>query len=220
MEDLTQAVLPQEQLALCADPNRVVLQATLPEFDAQGLVDRQGHRNLGTIQIPGVDEATGCTPRASDGDAASGRPQASGRGAAGGRAQTSGAGATGGRPQAGRGGAAGSSHQAGGGSATSSGAAAASGDKGKRPRAFVPQATSSPPKDAAGDERRPEGPRLAPALEPSAPEPSAPTEPELQALPSPEPRAAAAPEPPTPTEPAPSTSRAGKMVAVRAAPPR
>ena len=39
-KDLTRAVLPREQLALCADPNRVALRATLPEFDAQGLVDR------------------------------------------------------------------------------------------------------------------------------------------------------------------------------------
>ncbi|XP_062230114.1 uncharacterized protein LOC133927702 [Phragmites australis] len=69
----------------------------------------------------------------------------------------------------------------------------------------------APPKDTAGDQRRPEAPR--PAL---APEPSAPAEPEPQAPPCPESRAAAAPEPPAPTEPAPSTLRAGQMAAARA----
>lgn len=33
VDDLTRAVLPREQLALCADPGQVALQATLPEFD-------------------------------------------------------------------------------------------------------------------------------------------------------------------------------------------
>ncbi|XP_062225025.1 uncharacterized protein LOC133923785 [Phragmites australis] len=73
---------------------------------------------------------------------------------------------------------------------------------------------SAPPKDAAGDQRRPEPPRLA-----LAPEPSSPAEPEPQAPPCPEPRAAAAPEQPAPVEPAPSTSRVGQMAAVRAAEP-
>ena len=34
VKDLTRAVLPQEQLALCADPGWVALQATLLKFDA------------------------------------------------------------------------------------------------------------------------------------------------------------------------------------------
>ncbi|XP_062205210.1 uncharacterized protein LOC133907215 [Phragmites australis] len=164
MEDLTRAELPWEQLVLCADPNRVALQKTLLEFDAQGLVDRPGHQNPETIQIPGVDEVTGCASSASGGSAASSRPQTSGMGAAGGpaqnggasatgsrpqasgagaRTQNSSAGAAGGRPQAGRGAAAGNSRQAGGGGAAGSGAATAPGDKGKRPRTFVPTPTSS-----------------------------------------------------------------------------
>ncbi|XP_062179123.1 uncharacterized protein LOC133883722 [Phragmites australis] len=99
VEDLTRAVLPQEQLALCADPGRVALQAMLPE----------------------------------------------------------------------------------------------------------------PPRDASGDQRRPEALRPAPAPEPSASEPSAPAKLVPQALPCPEPRAAAALEQPAPTEPAPSSSTTGQM---------
>ncbi|XP_062203759.1 putative disease resistance protein RGA1 [Phragmites australis] len=97
VEDLTRAALPQEQLALCADPSRVALQATLPEFDAQGLVDRLGRRNPGTIQIPGVDEETGGARRTGGEDATGGRE------ATGDRTQAGGRGASGGRPQAGRG---------------------------------------------------------------------------------------------------------------------
>ena len=74
VEDLTRAVLPREQLALCADPGRVALQAMLPKFEAQGLVDRPGRRNPETIQILGVDEETGGAPRTSCWDATSGRP--------------------------------------------------------------------------------------------------------------------------------------------------
>ncbi|XP_062230105.1 uncharacterized protein LOC133927693 [Phragmites australis] len=129
-------------LALCVDPGRVALQATLPEFDTQGLVNRPGHRNPGTIQIPGVDEETYGAPRTSGRDATGGRPQASGRDAAGGRTQTDGRVATGGRPQARCGATAGRSHQAGGRGTAGSGTAAP-GDKGKRPRTFVPQPSSS-----------------------------------------------------------------------------
>ncbi|XP_062195295.1 uncharacterized protein LOC133898624 [Phragmites australis] len=124
VEDLTRAVLPREQLALCTDPNRVALQATLPEFDTQ-------------------DEATGGAPRTGDGDATSGNPQASGRGATGGRPQTDGGGAAGGKQQADRGAAAGSNHQVSRRGAAGSGAAAAPGDKGNRPWTFVPQPSSS-----------------------------------------------------------------------------
>ncbi|XP_062217656.1 uncharacterized protein LOC133917836 [Phragmites australis] len=46
-------------MVFCANPDRVALQAMLPEFDTQGLTDRPGRQNPGTIQIPGVDEATG-----------------------------------------------------------------------------------------------------------------------------------------------------------------
>ncbi|XP_062208949.1 uncharacterized protein LOC133910643 [Phragmites australis] len=91
-------------------PGRVALQVTLPEFDAQGLVDWPVHRNTGTIQIPGVDEETGDAPRTSGRDAIGGRPQSSGREAAGGRTQTGGRGAAGGRPQTGRGATPSSSH--------------------------------------------------------------------------------------------------------------
>ncbi|XP_062198353.1 predicted GPI-anchored protein 58 [Phragmites australis] len=57
-------------MALCANLDRVALQAKLPEFDDQGLVDRLGCRNPGTIQIPGVDEAVG--ERAESGPARTG----------------------------------------------------------------------------------------------------------------------------------------------------
>ncbi|XP_062188863.1 uncharacterized protein LOC133892158 [Phragmites australis] len=79
---------------------------------------------------------------------------------------------------------------------------------------------STPPKDAAGDQRRPEARRPAPAPEPSAPapEPSAPAKPKPQALPYPELRAAAAPEQPAPAEPALSPPRAGQVATVRVAP--
>ncbi|XP_062182031.1 uncharacterized protein LOC133886299 [Phragmites australis] len=63
VDDFTRAVMPREQLALYADPSRVALQATLPEFDTRGLVDCPGRRNPRTIQILGVDEEAG-TPRA------------------------------------------------------------------------------------------------------------------------------------------------------------
>ncbi|XP_062193506.1 predicted GPI-anchored protein 58 [Phragmites australis] len=222
-------------LALYADPGRVALQATLLEFDAQGLVDRLGHRNPGTIQIPRVDEETGGAQRTSGRDTAGGRPQTDGRDAADGRTQADGKDATGNRPQAGRGAAAGSSHHASRGVAGSG--AAALEDKGKCPRVFVPQPLSSsspspprqqpavgstkePPKDPVGDQRRLEAPRPAPAPEPSvpAPEPSTPAELEPQAPPCPEPRVAAALEQPAPVEPTPSTSRAGQVAAARAAP--
>ncbi|XP_062217699.1 predicted GPI-anchored protein 58 [Phragmites australis] len=126
---------------------------------------------------------------------------------------------------------AGSSHQAGGRGTAGSGAVAP-GDKGKCPRAFVPQPSSlsspwppRPPKDPAGDQMRPEVPSPALAFEPSAPtpEPSMPMELEPQGPPCPEPRAAAAPEQPAPSEPTLSSSRAEQaavveVVAARAAP--
>ncbi|XP_062182131.1 uncharacterized protein LOC133886441 [Phragmites australis] len=115
VEDLTRAVLPREQLVLYADSGRV---------------------------IPGVDEETGGARKTGGVDAVGGRPPTGGREAAGGRTQTGGRGAAGGRRQAGRGAAACTSLQAGRRDAASSGATA-SGDKGKHPRTFVPQPSSS-----------------------------------------------------------------------------
>ena len=77
VDDLSWAELPWKELALCANPDRVALQAKLQEFDTQGLVDSPGRRNPGTIQIPGVDEAAGE-------EAASDPVQTGGPGAAGG----------------------------------------------------------------------------------------------------------------------------------------
>ncbi|XP_062201991.1 uncharacterized protein LOC133904508 [Phragmites australis] len=124
VEDLTRAVLPREELTLCADPGGAALQVTLPEFDAQGLVERPGRRNPGIIQIPGVDEEAGSGQQT------------------GGRQQVGGRDAVGNKQQAGRRDAAGSSQQAGRRDAVGSGSAA-QGDKGKCPRAYLPQPSSS-----------------------------------------------------------------------------
>ncbi|XP_062198866.1 vegetative cell wall protein gp1-like [Phragmites australis] len=132
VDDLSWAELPWKEMALCANPDRVALQAKLPKFDAQGLVDRPGRQNPGTIQIPGVDEAAGE-------EAASDLAETDGPGAAGGELQASG------------GAAAGSSRQARKGGAADSGAVIASGDRGKRPRIFVP-APASPPSSSPGEE--------------------------------------------------------------------
>ncbi|XP_062182042.1 uncharacterized protein LOC133886312 [Phragmites australis] len=59
IDDLAWAVLPREDLALYTDPGRATLQVSMLEFDAQGLVDRPGRWNPGTIQIPGVDDNRG-----------------------------------------------------------------------------------------------------------------------------------------------------------------
>ncbi|XP_062232867.1 uncharacterized protein LOC133930219 [Phragmites australis] len=59
VDDLALAVLPREELALYADPGRAALQASLMEFDAQGMVDHPGRRNPGTIHIHGVDDNRG-----------------------------------------------------------------------------------------------------------------------------------------------------------------
>ena len=59
VDDLAQAVLPREELALCTNPGRAALQVSMPKFNAQGLVDRPGRRNPGTIQIPRVDDNGG-----------------------------------------------------------------------------------------------------------------------------------------------------------------
>ncbi|XP_062193484.1 uncharacterized protein LOC133896856 [Phragmites australis] len=42
VDDLSREKLPWKELALYADPNQAALQATLPEFEAQGLIDRLG----------------------------------------------------------------------------------------------------------------------------------------------------------------------------------
>ncbi|XP_062195303.1 uncharacterized protein LOC133898635 [Phragmites australis] len=77
-----------------------------------------------------MNEEAGGTQQADGRDTTGGRPQTSGRGAAGGRLRTS------------RRDVAGSSHQVGGRGATGSGVEAP-GDKGKCPRSFVPQPSSS-----------------------------------------------------------------------------
>ncbi|XP_062213764.1 uncharacterized protein LOC133914753 [Phragmites australis] len=59
VDDLAQAVMPREELALCVDLGQAALQASMSEFDAQGMVDRPGCQNPGTIQIPGVDDNGG-----------------------------------------------------------------------------------------------------------------------------------------------------------------
>ncbi|XP_062178681.1 uncharacterized protein LOC133883382 [Phragmites australis] len=207
IEDLTRAVLPQEELALCADSGRVALQATLPEFDAQGLVERPGRRNPGTIQIPGVDEEAGSRQQTSDRDTAGGRP----------------------RPAAGTLRAVGSRLATGTLLAAASRPAArtpqAAGRRPKGTRGNVPGHTL--PKDPAGGQRKLEGPRPIAAPGPSTPalEPSAPAGPEPRAPTSPKPRVVAAPEQPAPSEPTPSIPRAERVAAVevvaaRAAPTR
>ncbi|XP_062191273.1 uncharacterized protein LOC133895092 [Phragmites australis] len=164
-------------MALCVNPDWVALQVKLPEFDAQGLVDWPGCQNPGTIQIPRVDEAVG--ERAESGPA-----------------RTGGAGTVGGGSQASGGASAGTNRHIGGGGATGGGAAMVLEDRGKRPRLFIPvpesppspspgeggnrddqSSSARPPTGAAESQGRLEEPKSAPALEPSAPEPSAPAGP-------------------------------------------
>ncbi|XP_062186628.1 uncharacterized protein LOC133890180 [Phragmites australis] len=44
-------------MALCASPERAAIQAKLPEFDAQELVDRQRSRSPEAPELPGLDKA-------------------------------------------------------------------------------------------------------------------------------------------------------------------
>ena len=74
------AELPWREMALCANPERVAIQAKLPKFDAQGLVDRPRSRSPEVAEIPWLDEAAG-------------------EGAAGGSAWTGGPGAASGNPR-------------------------------------------------------------------------------------------------------------------------
>ncbi|XP_062232384.1 uncharacterized protein LOC133929597 [Phragmites australis] len=251
MDDLSQAELPWKEMVLCANPDQVAIQAKLPEFDAQGLVDLPRRWSPETIETPGVDEAAG-------------------EEAASGPAQTGGPGATRGEPQASSRAAVGSSRRTGGGGTVGSEAATAPEDRGKCPRLFIPVPESPPsplpseggsrdgqsssvgpsavaasavlephfgllgPDSAPGDhtvappptgatesQGRPEAPRLAPALEPSAPKPSAPAEPGMvSAAAEPGPTDAAAetktqppPERSAPSDPAPSAPSLGRVTA-------
>ncbi|XP_062217721.1 uncharacterized protein LOC133917919 [Phragmites australis] len=85
IDDLARAILPREELALCADKGRAALQASMPEFDAQGLVDHPGRRNPGTIQIPRVDEEAGRRQQVGGRDTGGSRQQVGDRDAAGSR---------------------------------------------------------------------------------------------------------------------------------------
>ena len=67
IEDLTRAVLPCEDLALCSDPGRTTLQESMPVFDAQGTTNHTGRRDPGTLHIPGVDDNEGQGTAAADG---------------------------------------------------------------------------------------------------------------------------------------------------------
>ena len=52
-------MIPWREMALCANPEHVAIHAKLPEFDAQGLVDRLRSRSPVVAEIPGLDEAAG-----------------------------------------------------------------------------------------------------------------------------------------------------------------
>ncbi|XP_062195219.1 uncharacterized protein LOC133898510 [Phragmites australis] len=101
--------------------NQPSIQAKLPGFDAQGLVDRSRRRSPETTETPGVDEAAN-------------------EEATSGPAQTGGPGVTSGKPQASSRAAAGSSRRTGGGGTADSGVATALEDRGKRPWLFIPAA--------------------------------------------------------------------------------
>ena len=57
VDDLARAV---------ANPGRAVLQGSMPAFDSQGLVDRPGRRDPGTLHILGVDDNGGRGTAAED----------------------------------------------------------------------------------------------------------------------------------------------------------
>ena len=75
-EDMSRAELPWPEMALCANPNRVAIMAGLPEFDAQGPVDRPRSRSPEASELPGLEEllgeeVAGSSAQAGDGVAAS-----------------------------------------------------------------------------------------------------------------------------------------------------
>ncbi|XP_062224366.1 uncharacterized protein LOC133922808 [Phragmites australis] len=138
VEDTSRAVLPWPEMALYANPERAAILAKLPKFDAQGLVDRPRSRSPEAPELPGLDEVasgeTASSPvRAGGPGAACSEPQASGRAAAG------------------------SSRRTGEEGTADSAATAASGDRGKRPRIYIPVPDSPPSPSAVA---------VFPALEP------------------------------------------------------
>ena len=88
VEDMSRTELPWLEMALCANPERATILAKLPEFDAQGLVDRPRSQSPEAPELPGLDEvaseeAASSPVRAGGPSAACSEPQASGRAAAG-----------------------------------------------------------------------------------------------------------------------------------------
>ena len=125
VEDTSRAELPWPEMALCANPERATILVKLPEFDAQGLVDRPRSRSPEAPKLPGLDEL------ASE-ETASSLVRAGGPGAACSE------------PQAGGGATAGSSRRTGEEGTTDSAAVAALGDRGKCPQIYIPVPDSLP----------------------------------------------------------------------------
>ena len=74
-EDMSRAELPWPEMALCAHPDRVAILKRLPEFDAQGPVDRPRSRSPEASELPGLEdllgeEGVGSSAQAGDGAAA------------------------------------------------------------------------------------------------------------------------------------------------------
>jgi hypothetical protein len=74
-EDMSRAELPWPEMALCANPDRVAILKRLPEFDAQGPVDRPRSRSPEASELPGLEdllgeEGVGSAAQAGDGAAA------------------------------------------------------------------------------------------------------------------------------------------------------
>ena len=59
VEDMGWAELPWPKMALCTNPDRVAIMAKLPEFDAQGPVDRPRSRSPEASELPGLEELLG-----------------------------------------------------------------------------------------------------------------------------------------------------------------
>ncbi|XP_062230024.1 uncharacterized protein LOC133927580 [Phragmites australis] len=169
VNEMSRAKLPWKEMTLYTNPKQVAIQAKLPEFDAQGLVDRPRHRSPEAAEILGLEDATG-------------------EEAASGPVRTGGPGAASGQPRASSGAAAGSSRRTGGGGIAGSGAAPAPEDRGKHPRLFIPVPEFPPsplpgkggsrddqasPTGAAEGQGQSEAQRSTPAPKPSVPELSA-----------------------------------------------
>ena len=137
-------------MALCANPERAAILAKLPEFDAQGLVDRPRSRSPEAPELPGLDEV------ASEG-ATSSPLRAGGPGAACSE------------PEASSGAAAGSSRRTGEEGTADSAATVAPGDREKHPRIYIP-VPDSPPSPSAVAAFRALEPRLVRMGPDSAPE--------------------------------------------------